>query len=91
MQKNKTDNEINSLKFEIIEQKEQIALRNDKLDKANNDISTYNKVRLDYESGTKKLFDKISELDKEYILFKESHNAELQTYKLKLNQAMDEI
>jgi len=62
---NPIDNEINSLKFEIIEQKEQITLRNDKLDKANNDISTHNKMRLEYENGTKKLFDKISDLDKE--------------------------
>lgn len=63
--KDKYENENNSLKFEIIEQKEQVTLRNDKLDKANNDITNYNKMRVDYENGTKKLFDKLSDLDKE--------------------------
>jgi len=43
------------LKFEIIELKEQITIRNDKLDKLNNDLSTSNKMRQDYENGTKKL------------------------------------
>lgn len=56
------------MKFEIIEKNEQNSTLKDKIESIKNENNQLHTIRSEFETGNKKLYDKISILDKEYIL-----------------------